>query len=294
MAGVLVAAGSPRRSSAGVLTEQPGGGSLLSLIGGFDLSIKMPLLGGGFTIEQEMQQLPLLVGRCGPTQVTLTDLRFRSSRGSDRTPDEQTLAPSTAIVGIALADVDDPLFHTMHLRLENLLPWLDLGGMKVKRSIDGTTSTATVTRTTAVSSQDEGWTVSGRTVSGGFQARHLQDATSITADARAFLSVRSPRPLSYEGFNGIAHSLTDLLTLGADSPCRLLSRTLDYPLPLTAPVVVAGIAHDDNAELLASRIYQASPGGTVASLVVELGVNVCEVGAWVGGGQRWSPRASRR
>lgn len=255
----------PDNPQAGILTEQPAGGTLLSLIGGFDLSIRTPLRGGGFSVEQGTQQLPLLQGRCGSTRITLVDVICRSSRGGNLTPDEQILAPGTALIGIALADVDDPIFHTTHLRLENLLPWLDLGGMEVKRSVDGSTSTATVTRTAPMTAHDDGWTISGRTVTGGFQAEHLQDATSIRAEVRAFLSVQSPEPVSYRGFNEISHALNDLLTLAGDSPSGLLSRSLDYPLPPTAPMVVAGLAYDDNAEVIARRIFQATPGDTVTS-----------------------------
>lgn len=256
----------PDNLQAGELIEQPNGGSLLSLIGGFDLSIKTPIPGGGVTIEEGTEQIPMLLGRSGSTYITLVDVRLRSSRGgSFWTPDEQILAPVTALVGVALDEVDDAIFHTEHLRQENLLPWLNLGGLQLSGTIGGSTSTATVTRTEALTAQEDGWTITACTMSGGFHVAHLQDATSLTADVRAFLSIRSPAPLPYNGFSEVSHAITDLLTLAGAGPSGLLSRSLDSPLPPTAPSVRGGIANDANAEVLASRIFQAHPADPVTS-----------------------------
>ena len=256
---------SPDAVHSGVLKEQADGGTTLELIGGFDTTIKTPLPGGGFTIEAGSQRLPMLLGQCGPTRITVIEVMFRSSRGDPWAPYEQTLAAGTGLVGVALSDAKDSIFHTAHLRLENLLPWLNQGGLELTRSADGRTSAAKVTRTTPVTATYSSWAITGSTASGGFLAKHLHEATSVEAEIAAFLSVHSVEPRPHRGFSQIAHALTDLLTLAADQPCGQLSLTLDYPLPATAPTVTAGLAYDGNAEVLASRIWQAKPAEPVTS-----------------------------
>lgn len=251
----------PEELQAGVLTEDSDGGLSLALIGGFDMSVRKSLPEGGYTVEPTSRTLPVLIGQCGATTVTLVDTWMRSSRGGlSLQPYEQTLTPRTALIGVGLTDPeDDAIFHTCDLRLENLLTWLDLGGMQVSTTADLSTSTGRLTTTTPVVARFDDYTVTAGTGNSGFRYQHTHNATSIVSEVWAHLWTEASTPRTYAGFDAISHVLEDLLTFAGDTPSGQLTRTLQYPLPPAAPSAIAGLMRDSSAEVLGRRVYAATP-----------------------------------
>jgi len=112
----------------GVLRYEPDSGPALSLVGGFSERDLVEIEGGGRAMERETLRWPVLHGVASGKHVTLLDcLPIASTSygflGSARTPDEQQIKVTTALVGAHINRADEQIFSSCEVAIEDLTAW---------------------------------------------------------------------------------------------------------------------------------------------------------------------------
>ncbi|GAA2335306.1 HEPN domain-containing protein [Dactylosporangium salmoneum] len=186
----------PDRTLEGTLRYDPDDGLRLSLTGGFDDRVRVPLGNGWVGVMNESKSWPAVLGLAEGTAITLLDCHATNTewRGIGfGEPHEQTIRSPAAFVGVHLHDDGQEVFTESLVSVEHLALWADASARPDDEPsvvVDGTSVTL---------SRDHPDAVAVRFRPGGpfplgtalEHAKAVQDLVSLaTHRACALLSVR--------------------------------------------------------------------------------------------------------
>ena len=212
----------------GTLTVSADGEIILTLVGGFDLSVQTALEDGSMAVSIHGEPVPLLLGQCESVEITLVDCYTKHSRGvfGFGTPTFHVLGAGRALIGMHLMDRDAPVFKSAHLTFENLMTWLQTNGLEQSADYDNKSATVQFTSPEILEAEVAGWRIKASTVFSGFQFRERRGKASVEGDARPVIAVTSDHPISFNGFDDISKAFMDLLTLASGEASGVISTVL--------------------------------------------------------------------
>jgi hypothetical protein len=222
-------AGEPDSQQPGVLRLEDDGSSHLELIGGFDTSTRTPQPNGSMAIGIGEKNIELIHGLSEGKQITCVHPIILLSRGNLlEAPNYQRLQPQRVLIGTHLSSLNDAVFKSAIIRLENLTLFAATGSQTHIQIFDDKTSHRSSISDTASPEalDDNGWTYIAETTTQGFRKKVNRGASVIAGDYTTRLKVlpREPSPLAE--FDRVALEFMDLLTLAMGSPCGVISLEL--------------------------------------------------------------------
>lgn len=133
----------PTNAQPGILGYSPSAGLELTLIGGFEDTVRTEVAPGVYTTTLSDAVMPVIHGVSSGKAITLLDCRVthsssHSSRWFDG-PDEQTVIAQQAVVGAHLTDADGAVFARASCLVEDSLAWAGSYAISAKMKVDRTT-----------------------------------------------------------------------------------------------------------------------------------------------------------
>ncbi|MCC3328056.1 HEPN domain-containing protein [Nocardia abscessus] len=213
----------------GTLAISADGEATLDLLGGFPLMVWEKIGQGAYGYGGDRLRLPIVHGNSAGTEITLLDCRESDAvyPWASNGPRAQQLSSYRTIVGVHLQAASDAIFIAATLRFENLQQWLGLGNINHTFDRDGKVRRAEINMPEPLSVDVDGlaFRVAMHSSTFGFDVRRGE--MDVIAKTSTTLEIRSSVPRTHDGFNEIAISMGDLLTLASGESCAILSYSLE-------------------------------------------------------------------
>jgi len=254
----------PEERYPGVLAIGSDGALSLELIGGFDLTNRTPLEGGGWAVGFSDQELPLVCGESEGTAITLLNCHNLQSRGGwfvpGYGPTFQRLYAQRALIGAHLEDQAVEIFRRATARFENLTAWLGRPAMARTLGFENDVAKAELRSLPQTKVVVDGWTYQVGESLRGFNFETYRERHVVSGDATSELTIIPPTPAGISAFDRVTTEFMDLLTLATGEACGLISLILDLPDDLVIELAEGAQRREPKqAELIGRRVHTASP-----------------------------------
>ncbi|MFC9608533.1 HEPN domain-containing protein [Streptomyces niveus] len=247
----------PETKVPGTLHCNEDGEIRLELIGGFDITIRLPLpSGNGYSISSENRDIPLIHGISGNEKFTLLDNSCIHTGGSGFFFGEIVRQDWTSIRtlrGVHIESLDAPIFARAHLRLERLLHWSNQSAFQVsitkKEGELPRSKHAERIKVEPITARHNDLEVSLRLLNWDFRYEDqiVLNERSLAGRESAVLTFTPSRLVTCKHFDEVEKDMQDLLTLSTYEPCGALSRTLVY---------VSSDGEHEEVEVIGRQIYR--------------------------------------
>lgn len=248
----------------GRLVISPLGDLQLELIGGFDLTIRTPIDGGGYSVGVNQKGTPVILGRVDGTKlITLTNcFTTRSTSHSffgDGRPTSHQIYAQQALIGIHLNTPDDAVWTSAFVRLENFSSWLSTGAMS-HTLVREDAAEARITKVPSETVDVGGWKYSAVAHPRDFKFMATRDELSLKGDLTASFQIEPPQAVSVAGFDNATSAIVDLMTLAAGQPCGVISTVLIHEQPVVQPTgPEQNIIYPREVKLIRRHVHAADP-----------------------------------
>lgn len=249
----------PETKVPGILHCTEEGEIRLELIGGFDITIRLPLpSGNGYSVSSDSRDVPLIHGISGNKKFTLLDNSCVHTSGSgffDGEIARQDWTSIRALRGMHLESLDAPIFTRAHLRLERLLHWSNQSAFQVSMTMkEGElprSKQAERIRVEPITVRHNNLEVCLRLLTWDFRYEDqvVLNERSLSGKESAVLTFTPSRLVTCKHFDEVEKDMQDLLTLSTYEPCGALSRTLVY---------LRSDGEHEEIEVIGRQIYRTS------------------------------------
>lgn len=242
----------------GTLTISNRGDVTLELIGGFDLSVRTPLPGGGYAVSANERSMPLIYGLAGNQRITVQDaltLRSEARFGLSERPNFHRISGTRAFVGLHLPEEEhEQLWQGCWVHLENFAYWSGANG--VRRSAELRSRSADLVEVLDKAVEVDGWTYTLVTRVGGFDFDVRRGDISVSSLVSARLRIDAPGPCTIAELDTRVKAWMDLLTLASGSACGVIGMSV---IPVSDEISRGGLRRRQDYPVHVRHLHEAEP-----------------------------------
>uniref|UniRef100_A0A942Y809 ApeA N-terminal domain-containing protein n=1 Tax=Neobacillus citreus TaxID=2833578 RepID=A0A942Y809_9BACI len=249
-------------SQPGTLTISNRGDVTLELIGGFDLSVRTPLPGGGYAVSANERPMPLIYGLAGNQRITVQDaltLHSDARFGLSDRPNYHRISGTRAFVGVHLPEEEhQQLWQGCWAHLENFAYWSGADG--VRRSAELRSKSADLVEVPDKTVEVDGWTYTSVTRVGGFDFDVRRGDISVSGLMSARLRIDAPGPCTIAELDTRVKAWMDLLTLASGSACGVIGMSV---IPVSDEGLRGGRRRREDYPVHVRHLHEAQPDADV-------------------------------